>query len=141
MREIKVETAIIHLPDAYVLQRRTKDNSVGEINKLGLYGGKIDNSQDNERGDAVSREVHEETGALFPVCDFHYLGFVHSFVEKDGIQVLTEAEIFSLMLPHGFPAEQFTDSVVMDHREISRARALGALSSVASLSLSKFQGV
>jgi ADP-ribose pyrophosphatase YjhB (NUDIX family) len=117
----------------------------GEIGKLGLYGGKPNKKKDKTFQDTVSRELEEESGQKHPPSDFNYETFIHVMSDRDNKPILTKAEIFSLNLSWVMELEQveakYRDSRIMTSREISRARALGQLSAVASEALSKARGI
>jgi len=139
MEDVRVAATIIHLPDSYIMRHRKTGNDKGEEGKFGLYGGQVEET-DRDAQHTARRELEEESGLQFPLQGFDYQGFVHVKSERGGEEILTEAEIF-LLLPSGFSAGEFNNGLRMSPRQISRARALGQLSSVASASLSKFMGV
>lgn len=146
MKEARVGAAIIYSPaEYYILHHRKKGKNNGEIDKLGLYGGGFHKKKDKTFYDTVSRELMEESGKLHLPSEFDYETFVHVVSDRDGEPIFTEAEIFLLNLPGGIEPEQFEaeyiDSKVMTPRDISRARALGELSAVASAALSKVKGI
>jgi 8-oxo-dGTP pyrophosphatase MutT (NUDIX family) len=142
MREFDVAATIIHLPpDSYILHQRTEGIDSGEIGKLGLYGGQKE-EKDKSHKHAAIRELGEESGVeIFTPKDLTRLGYVHTKSGRLWKKTITEAEIFLLPLNHGFDVEQFEFGRQMTEREISRAMALGHLTSVASKSFSKFYGL
>jgi ADP-ribose pyrophosphatase YjhB (NUDIX family) len=146
MIEKHIAASIIWIPDddargsVYILHERKTGNDNGEIGKKGLYGGEIED-KDESHAHAVSRELQEESGLLFepqffePVSSF----FVKS--ERDGEEILTEAEIFLLQTPYGLKPEQFKNGLPMTEKDISRAKALGELTSVAAMAFGKVKGI
>lgn len=141
MKEVKVAASIIYHPDYYVMHRRTEGIDNGEVGKLGLYGGQFDSAQDETFQDTACRELAEESGLQFHVTAFEPQEAVFVKSERDGEEILTEAEIFLLNLPYDVGAERFTNGEPMTTRELRRAKALGELTSVAAEALSKVRGI
>jgi ADP-ribose pyrophosphatase YjhB (NUDIX family) len=144
MREMKVGATIIYHPEYYVMHMRKKGNDIGEIDRFGLYGGTFDPKLDENLQDTARRELEEEAGVSFRVEDFtaedpDQAIFVMS--ERDGEDILTEAEIFFLKLPLDITHDRFKDSKPMTSRELRRAKTLGQLTSVAAEALSKYRGI
>lgn len=148
MRKTHIAATIIRTPDSYVLHKRKKGNDKGELNKFGLYGGEIEDSEEriqNSSGTghqlAASRELQEESGLLFLPEEFQPLGFIPVMSERNGKDILTKAEVFCISLPLGFDAKQFRNSKEMDYRKIRTYRALGKLTPLAEASFSPLLGI
>jgi ADP-ribose pyrophosphatase YjhB (NUDIX family) len=141
MKEYKVGASIIYHPDYYVMHRRKKGVDNGEVSKLGLYGGQFDPEHDGALQDTACRELSEESGMDFPVSAFEPQEAVYVVSERDGEEILTEAEIFLLNLASNISHDTFKHGEPLTARELRRAKALGELTSVAAEALSKIRGI
>lgn len=141
MREVRVGASIIYHPEYYVMHRRQVGVDNGEVDKIGLYGGQFEAEKDETPQDTACRELAEESGVQFHVSAFEPQEAVYVKSERDGEEILTEAEIFLLQLPIDVTHEKFRSSVPMTAKELRRAKALGQLTSVAAEALSKLRGI
>jgi hypothetical protein len=145
VREVKVGAAIIYCPDFYILHERKVGKNNGEIGKYGLYGGQFDKKKkDKTFYDTVSRELAEESDMYYPPSAFHYEEHLPVCSEQGGEKILTLAEIFLLNLPFEKAEtlnKQYRDSKIMTPEEVSRAKALGHLTTVATAAFGKVKGI
>jgi ADP-ribose pyrophosphatase YjhB (NUDIX family) len=142
MKECKIGASIIYHPEYYVMHNRLPGVDNGETSKAGLYGGQFDETKgDKTFQDTARRELEEESGQQFAVEAFKPQGTFFVKSERDGEDILTEAEIFLLELPFNITHDLFRSSVPMDEKELRRAKALGQLTSVASEVLTKLKGI
>jgi hypothetical protein len=135
-------TIIYHPEEVYILHERKKGKDNGEVGKLGLYGGQFDEEKgDKTIRDTAQRELGEESGIWLPPEQFWYEDYVFVISERDGEEILTEADIFLVNLSQDFDHEEFINGIPKTPRETSRAKALGELSTVAYAALTKIRGI
>ncbi len=137
MKETKVGATIISHPEYFVMHRRKPVINNGEVNKLGLYGGQFDEKQDESLRHTARRELEEESGLSFDASAFSSQKGICVISERNGQEILTEADIFLLQLPIDITYELFIDGEPMTERDLRRAKALGELTTVAAEALIK----
>jgi len=148
MKEKHIAASILWAPyendggGVYIMHKRTEGEDNGEVGQLALYGGEIKKT-DKTHAHAASRELAEESGLEYPAERFKWDNFIFAISERDGKELLTQAEIFSLYLPGGIDLENlpFRNGVAMTEREVARAKILGELSSVATAAFGKVKGI
>jgi len=93
---VKISIAVIESRQGYVMQRRPAKPGIGAGGKIGLFGGKIEDTDANPRT-AVAREVCEETGLDFDPLKYHYAGEVRVVADDGhGNEVDIRAQVYGL---------------------------------------------
>ena len=97
MRHIEVSIGFIEQSGAYLLQRRSSDQSLGAAGLIGAFGGTVEVGETSL--EAVCREVSEETSLKPSAEDFKHLGPVTVISDRDHVQVQVNAEAYLWTIP------------------------------------------
>jgi ADP-ribose pyrophosphatase YjhB (NUDIX family) len=116
MRELPIVLGLIQQGDDYLLQYREGDPSIGAVNMIGCFGGKIEDGESPEQ--AVCRELNEETTLQLKPANVSKLGRVIVTSDHQLEQVKVIAHVYSV--PVGSVAVRATEGclVVMGAGEV-----------------------
>ena len=137
--ELDIAMTVLVDADEYLLQKRPLVTKKGASGLIGCFGGQIEAGE--EPVAAAVRELVQEAGLIFDESQLSLLGEVHVISDRNNREVLINASVFEVLLPHGFPVTAIEGELKrMRLGEISKATAKGRITPATAKAFSKFYG-